>query len=75
MILAFRVVAAFAGGKQGCDEGKGIEEIWRGVAVTARAMLGEGAGHQAAIAPSRMRAAEAFGVAVRGVGLIEQDGD
>ncbi len=40
-----------------------------------RACLGKRPGHQAAIAPSGVRAPEAFGVAVRGIGLIKQSGD
>ncbi len=43
--------------------------------VVARAGLGQSPSHQAAVAPSGMRAPEAFGVAVRGIGLIEQSGD
>ena len=41
----------------------------------ARARFGKRAGHQAAVAPSGMRAPEAFGVAVRGISLIKQSGD
>ncbi len=43
--------------------------------VVARPCFSQRAGHQAAVAPLRMRAPEAFGVAVRGISLINQTAD